>query len=1253
MKSAMATLPRQVVTIANVIDVRGDHNLLYPVERPTMESEITKDQYLATGDKLNTGDFGLLAILFDDETEIRVQRKTELEITYASSINEKRVNRLRLNLGAIWARFRRDSNNREITFETPAAIAAIRGTDWHIDVDEKKLTTLVVLDGNVDFFNQFGRLQVNAGEIAIAELGKAPTKRRIIQPKDQPYWVLDLSLEWFNMLTITDKPVGMLKSLPMPEDILERAEYFYDHGDYARATTVLENASGNTNTLDLDDGRQGRADLIKGLLSVHKHRFEEANTLLAHASEKLYGRKRAIANLGIIGVYIVTDRFQEADAALRKMELEGINVPEVGMSRAWFHLYAGEYKKAIDSISEVRSRFPNHARLYVLAAQLYLLIDEPEKMAAALKSALAIDPNDFLAWHWQAVYYHKIKLDPKLTNDTYKKVLELNPYYDTAWNNFGVFLIDQGDYHRAEDFLKHSVDLDRLNPLFHSNFGTLLSVQERLLDAEREFATAIALEPNYPEALTGKGWIAQKKGNIDESIKLFLKAHVVDPNLPSGSVLLGESLYQKGRVEEAKQVLDNAIRTDTNDPTAPLIRSVISQDRAQAGDAIRYARDAHNRLKKTRTLNQDSLASSQQGIVNVGSAYTNLQLNDWGSYYGDLGFSPYSANSYFFRSSLYPSKRAQSSANTIGLLLDPTAVSFPNRYTEFSRTPRNDFNISGTIGQEGDALTHNENLRIQGFARIPRPFSYRIETFNSRNDGFRKNSAMDAQGVRLGLGGWLDSDNYLLFRGLYNDQRTGVPDTLQISDPDDKEDTEKFNGELGYQHRFSASNKLLLRLSGGQTKSEFSNALPFGYGLSSLDLSLINRFGINNTRFLFQQGVFDGFPLFGLPNVFVVGPAGDILGLPRLSSNIPRNIDPNSIRFSTQKDRAAIFQGRHLFAFNDIDFTYGLEVGTFNTEVFQNYGEFSKTGFGALTDFGFGRLPTSPLGFDLGQNRFVDLRNSMNASAGTLYGGGTFKPDETLRLDAIGFLRYFDNGLGSIRKTFDPRVGIAWQPQEHHWLRASIQRELVLPFNETLAPVAAVGLVAPDTFVTVGSKTTDYIARWDAEWSTTLYTFLQFEEQGINGFVQTIPFTIRGFSVNKARIRTLSSGGNLWFAERFGLFARYNRTWADNRSNAAFRGNELPLVPDKNLDIGLTYINPAQIRVALSESYVGERAADIENSLKLKAHWQTNLSFNWQPLDRHLSFTLGVNNLFDQRFELARGLPAPGITSFLSFEYRH
>ena len=96
-------------------------------------------QDLLAGDVLRTNAIGHLAILFYDRTQIRLGRNTTLRVKKIGSADGTELG---LESGTIWARAERGGEG--ITVETPAAAAAIRGTDWTMTVEGDGKTSLKV-----------------------------------------------------------------------------------------------------------------------------------------------------------------------------------------------------------------------------------------------------------------------------------------------------------------------------------------------------------------------------------------------------------------------------------------------------------------------------------------------------------------------------------------------------------------------------------------------------------------------------------------------------------------------------------------------------------------------------------------------------------------------------------------------------------------------------------------------------------------------------------------------------------------------------------------------------------------------------------------------------------------------------------------------------------------------------------------------------------------------------------------------------
>lgn len=123
---ASGPLPRpDVVRDAEVVSVSGEGWVRFRGEKSWLGA--FREQILTAGDLLRTGDYGRMGVLFADGIQIRMSRKTTLSIRETREAGGKRSTILGLDVGEVWSRSQALPEGLRI--ETPAATAAIRGTD--------------------------------------------------------------------------------------------------------------------------------------------------------------------------------------------------------------------------------------------------------------------------------------------------------------------------------------------------------------------------------------------------------------------------------------------------------------------------------------------------------------------------------------------------------------------------------------------------------------------------------------------------------------------------------------------------------------------------------------------------------------------------------------------------------------------------------------------------------------------------------------------------------------------------------------------------------------------------------------------------------------------------------------------------------------------------------------------------------------------------------------------------------------------
>lgn len=80
---------------------------------------------------------------------------------------------LHMELGEVWVRVNR-RDGTQLRVSTPAGVAAVKGTEFLVRVDTERVTTVITLEGVVEFFNQHGRVDLPAGSKVVADSAAVP-----------------------------------------------------------------------------------------------------------------------------------------------------------------------------------------------------------------------------------------------------------------------------------------------------------------------------------------------------------------------------------------------------------------------------------------------------------------------------------------------------------------------------------------------------------------------------------------------------------------------------------------------------------------------------------------------------------------------------------------------------------------------------------------------------------------------------------------------------------------------------------------------------------------------------------------------------------------------------------------------------------------------------------------------------------------------------------------------------------------------
>lgn len=232
----------------------------------------------------------------------------------------------------------------------------------------------------------------------------------------------------------------------------------------------------------------------------------------------------------------------------------------------WNKRTAEGLRKAVEYFRQAIEKDPNYALAYAGMSDAHFLIayrefdarsreECYERARAAALRALELDP--FVAEAHTALATVKVKhdRDSARAEKLFERAIELNPNCAVAYSRYTSYLAAMGRLDEALRMIRRAQELDPLSPDMNAGLANVLYFARDYDEAMSYCQRALALEPNFLDALLWLGLCYEQKGMFAEAAAQFRTAEDARGESTEPTELLGHLLAVTGRGDDARSVL--------------------------------------------------------------------------------------------------------------------------------------------------------------------------------------------------------------------------------------------------------------------------------------------------------------------------------------------------------------------------------------------------------------------------------------------------------------------------------------------------------------------------------------------------------------------------------------------------------------------------------------------------------------------------------------------------------------------------
>ena len=234
------------------------------------------------------------------------------------------------------------------------------------------------------------------------------------------------------------------------------------------------------------------------------------------------------------------------------------------------------FKKSIQYFQSAVQKDPTYALAYSGLADTYCLMPDygvlpgteagPKAKAAATK---ALEIDDQLAEAYVSLAYVKGFIDWNFTDaeSGFKRGIELNRNYATAYQWYSNLLVGRGKLEEALTMIRRAQQLDPLSLIINDNIGWSYFNADRFDEAIQAFQKTLDMDSTFIPAMSDLSLAYLCNGQFEEAQKWITKTHQLSKSFAAQSQAI---LYAaSGKRSEAQKIINDRLKAGKTEYLSP------------------------------------------------------------------------------------------------------------------------------------------------------------------------------------------------------------------------------------------------------------------------------------------------------------------------------------------------------------------------------------------------------------------------------------------------------------------------------------------------------------------------------------------------------------------------------------------------------------------------------------------------------------------------------------------------------------